>query len=241
MYLYQTMNDPVKIIWKYKNDNRRVQYNTYIFVGNQVPHDIQKSLDKIINLNFYDALISLNKTEHKKLEDFYGNEWYNKFYNTYHVHHSIQLIKESNTQKKELIDKFGEKWYEKHISTKQLIDKKILYSYESLIKDERLRKIVKKGRNIAVVESDDGQTDFTMQKKIDVNKLFSKHDQKRGELLENIARDLSVDDSTIDMSTNLTTDVEDESNLQIGGYSFCKECGCMHTNMINHGEIENEL
>lgn len=240
MYLYQTMNDPIKIIWKYKNDNRRVQYNTYIFIGNQVPHDIQKSLDKIINLNFYDALITLNKTEHKKLEEFYGAEWYNKFYNTYHVHHSIQLVKESNTQKKELIDKFGDKWYEKHITTKQLIDKKILYSYESLIKDERLRKIVKKGRNVAVVESDDGQTDFTMQKKIDVNKLFSKHDQKRNpfDKLEKLIKEDVTEDSTIDMSTNLSTDDEDLQDLQIGGHSFCKECGCSHTNLINHGETE---
>lgn len=248
------MTDPVKIIWKYKNDNRRVQYHTYIFIGNKVPPDIQKSLDKIVNLNFYDALITLNKTEHKKLEDFYGVEWYNKFYNTYHVHHSIQLIKEINTQRKELTDKLGTEWYEKHISTKQLIDKKILYSYESLIKDERLRKTLKKGRNVSTVESDDGQIDFTMQKKIDVNKLFQKHDIKRELHNAQISRsDESLDSFDIESSNNTeltdSTDelteiesvdelVDDEDNLQVGGYSFCKECKCMHTTLTNHGEIE---
>lgn len=249
------MNDPVKILWKYKNDNRRVQYNTYIFIGNKVPIDIQKSLDKIINLNFYDSLITLNKTEYKKLEDFYGVEWYNKFFNTYHVHHSIQLIKESNTQKKELQDKFGDKWYESHIRTKQLMDKKILYSYESLIKDERLRKIVKKGRNISVVESDDGQTDFTMQKKVDVSKLFSKHDQKRIKnvdsleklILNDLDKNVTTNESTLDMSTDLREDISDSESvnesydteeLQIGGSVFCKECKGFHTNLTGHGEIE---
>ena len=237
------MNDPIKLIWKYKNDNRRIQYNTYIFIGNKVPHDIQKSLDKIENLNFYDALINLNKSDHKRLEDFYGDEWYNKFYNTYHVHSTIQIIKESNVQKKELIDKFGEKWYEKHIHTKQLINKKILYSYESTIKDERIKKTSKKGRNTSVLESDDGQVDFTMQKSIDVNKLFSKHNQqriiskeiKKSDNNKNSTEDIE-DIEDIKNTEDIDTDEESE-NLQIGGYSFCNECGCMHTNMINNGEI----
>jgi hypothetical protein len=240
------MNDPIKIIWKYKNDNRRVQYNTYIFIGNQVPLDIQKSLDKIINLNFYDAIITLNKTEYKKLEDFYGLEWYNTFFNTYHVHHSIQLIKESSTQKTELLDKFGDKWYEKHISNKQLIDKKILYSYESIIKDDRLRKIIKKGRSTSVVETDDGQTDFTLQKKIDVNKLFSKHDQKREsknvDLLEKAIledRDELESELESDISLSDTTDSSSEINeLQSGG-NYCMECGNRHVHIINDGKEDN--
>ena len=38
------MNDPIKIIWKYKNNNRRTQYNTYIFIG-----DVSKSIKKILD------------------------------------------------------------------------------------------------------------------------------------------------------------------------------------------------
>ncbi len=33
------MNDPIKVIFKYKNNNRRVQYHMYIFVGN-IPNNI---------------------------------------------------------------------------------------------------------------------------------------------------------------------------------------------------------
>ena len=41
------MNNPIKIIHKYKNDNRRVQYNYYIFVGSLVNQNVRKILLKI--------------------------------------------------------------------------------------------------------------------------------------------------------------------------------------------------
>ena len=34
------MNDPVKVIWKFKNNNRRVQYLTYVFIGD-ISNDIK--------------------------------------------------------------------------------------------------------------------------------------------------------------------------------------------------------
>lgn len=172
------MNDPVKIIWKYKNNNRRIQYNTYIFIGSLVPQNIQTILNKITDLKFYDTLITLHKDEHKKMEDFYGEEWYLKFFNTYHVNSSIFLIKESPTQKSEIIEKMGEAWYKKHISSRQLIEKKLIYSYEALVKDERIRKTTKKGRTLAMVD-EEGDIDYTLSKKIDINKLYSKSVQAR--------------------------------------------------------------
>lgn len=175
------MNDPVKIIWKYKNNNRRIQYNTYIFIGNLVPRGIQEILNKIIDLKFYDTLVRLHKDEHKKLVDFYGHEWYLKFFNVYHINSSIITIKESPTQRNELIDKFGNEWYEKHINSREIVEKKLIYSYESLIKDDRNRKITKKGRSMSLNE-DDGESDFTLTKKIDINKLYSKATQSREEI-----------------------------------------------------------
>ena len=172
------MNDPIKIIWKYKNNNRRIQYNTYIFIGNLLPRGIQEILNKITDLKFYDTMIKLHKDEHKKMEDFYGNEWYLKFFNIYHINSSIVLIKDSPTQKNELIDKFGKEWYNKHINSRELIEKKLIYSYESLIKDDRNRKTTKKGRTMAL-NDDDGESDFTLSKKTDVNKLYSKTNQSR--------------------------------------------------------------
>ncbi len=157
------MDDPVKIIWKYKNNNRRIQYNTYIFVGSLISQDTQSILDKISDLKFYDAIIELQKEEHKKLEKNYGDFWYTKFFNIYHIDSSIYLIKESHTQKEELVDKMGKEWYDKHIVSKQLVEKKLIYSYEALIKDERNRKLTKKGRT-AVAADDDGDIDYTLVK-----------------------------------------------------------------------------
>ncbi len=40
------MNKPYKIIWKYKNENKRTQYNTYIFLGSTIPKNIKNILKK---------------------------------------------------------------------------------------------------------------------------------------------------------------------------------------------------
>jgi hypothetical protein len=60
------MEEPIKIIWKYKNNNRRVQYGIYIFVGS-VSNIIKNILNKIEKLSLYDALISLSEQENKIL------------------------------------------------------------------------------------------------------------------------------------------------------------------------------
>ena len=40
------MNDPIKIIFKFKNNNRRTQYHMHIFVGD-VPKNILKIIKKL--------------------------------------------------------------------------------------------------------------------------------------------------------------------------------------------------
>ena len=47
------MDSPYKVIWKFKIDNRYVQYHTYIFIGNLHSH-LDNILKKIENLNFFD-------------------------------------------------------------------------------------------------------------------------------------------------------------------------------------------
>ena len=54
------MKDPIKIIHKYKNINRRVQYQVYIFLGSLVPDNIIKVLNKIKEKAFYDMLNSIS-------------------------------------------------------------------------------------------------------------------------------------------------------------------------------------
>lgn len=166
------MNDPIKIIWKYKNTNRRVQYSTYIYVG-KVPEDIMSILNKIAEKNLYDSLIFLPKTELKKLEDYYGLYWYTKFFNMYHVNNTVNIIKDTAIQVKELTDKFGAQWYSEHIEGRKLIDKKILYNYASLIRDEKIKKSTKKGRTVSAIIDDETDLDYTTKAADIVSKIFN--------------------------------------------------------------------
>ena len=45
------MNSPIKIIYKYKNDNRKIQYQYYIFVGSLIQPNLLKVLKKKQNSN----------------------------------------------------------------------------------------------------------------------------------------------------------------------------------------------
>ncbi len=47
-----TMNDPIKIIFKYKNNLKKVQYHIYIFIGDIVDTATMKILNKIEKLDF---------------------------------------------------------------------------------------------------------------------------------------------------------------------------------------------
>lgn len=158
------MNDPIKIIWKYKNSNRRIQYNVYIFIGDIISKQIMKILDKITELNLYDTLITLDKSEHTLMEEMYGQYWYTKFFNKYHIDYTISLIRESTIQQDELIDKFGQQWYDEHIITKEIMTGKLIYSFETIIKNELMRKTIKKQRSFEGID-DDLETDFTINKK----------------------------------------------------------------------------
>lgn len=136
------MNDPVKIIFKYKNNNRHVQYNINIFIGD-VSSKIMSILNKIKDETLYNSFIKLQKNEIMALEKFYGNYWYKYFYNTYHITHVINNIRNINAKKREIQDKFGKEWVSKHIDKYQYTDKKIYYSYSSKIRreyDEKFKK-----------------------------------------------------------------------------------------------------
>ena len=74
------MNSPIKIIYKYKNDNRKNQYQYYIFVGSLLPLNVQKILKKMQDLNYFDTLITLTEKDIGIITDFYGEFWYKYFF-----------------------------------------------------------------------------------------------------------------------------------------------------------------
>jgi len=142
------MDDPLKIIHKYKNNNRRTQYNVNIFIG-LIDNVTMKILNKIKDINLYEALTTLSQSEYTNIKKKYGEYWYTKFYVTQHINLSINLIKETPVQKKEIIKKHGDKWYEEHINSSKLSWNKINYSYAKMVKDVNIKKISKKNRSTA--------------------------------------------------------------------------------------------
>jgi hypothetical protein len=165
------MDKPYKVIWKYKNDNRYPQYQVYIFVGN-LRSGLDNILKKMQNLNLFETLIQLSNQDIKKLELAYGDLWYKYFFTMYHSTFMISQIQTNDTMTNEIKNKLGTEWYDKHIKSQKWTEKKILYSYSALIKDDRTRKTVKKGRLSNVVD-DEGNTDYKISKNLDIQSLLT--------------------------------------------------------------------
>lgn len=169
------MNEPIKIIWKYKNISRRYQYNIYIFIGNQ-GSDILKILNKIKDLDFYNSLVNINFNELKLLENKYGSKWYKYFFNVYHISFSINNIRENKSQYNELEQKFGKEWIIKNIDKYEYREKKIFYNYQSLIKSElEKQELKKKKREIEAseIDLDEDKIDYKILKN-DLSDTFEK-------------------------------------------------------------------
>jgi hypothetical protein len=145
------MDDPIKIIFKFKNNNRRIQHHVYVFIGD-VSSKILSILNNIKDKTFYDSLLSLDKSDYAKLEKTYGNFWYKKFFNTYHINHSVNLIRNSKSQQKELISKHGKNWFNDHIEEHKLIEKQAFYNYSTIIRDDILRKEMRKKKTPLQIE-----------------------------------------------------------------------------------------
>ena len=116
------MNNPLKIIHKYKNNNRRIQYLLYILVGSQLSDDIINILNSIKNKTFYDSINLLSKKNLDLLQNFYGKYWYKKLFISVNLNSEINLIKKNTNNKQSIINKLGKEWYKIHIDDK--IEKK---------------------------------------------------------------------------------------------------------------------
>jgi hypothetical protein len=139
------MNDPIKLVYKYKNINRTRQYMCYIFLGKYISDDIKKICEKIKNLNFYDTLDKISVKDEKSMSKFFGTFWYEKFFVSHHFMNHQELILKSQSKKKNIIDKFGNDWYKVHFVEYKIQRRKLSFSYEGMVKNERAqRRVFKK-------------------------------------------------------------------------------------------------
>jgi len=135
------MDDPIKVIHKYKNNNRKIQYNVLIFVGNLLTDSMNKILKKIKDKNLYDTLTGINDREIELLIKNYGEKWYKKFFIDKHIKYTFEkIIKENESKKKEIIKKYGKEWYNLHIDNYLEISK-ITYSFQSNFKYDKESKL----------------------------------------------------------------------------------------------------
>ena len=74
------MKNPFKIIHKFKNDNNKIQYLVYIFIGEHINKELKDILESISEKDFYDTLIYLTVKKRKSIEDIYGKKWYKFFF-----------------------------------------------------------------------------------------------------------------------------------------------------------------
>ncbi len=124
---------PIKIIHKFKNNNRRIQYIQYIFIGSNVDEDILNILENIKNKTFYECYDTLSKQKLDRLENYYGIKWYTFFYNKYHLTEQFNNILKNANKRKILETKMGKEWVTFHLSSPLL--KRVTYSFASTYYD----------------------------------------------------------------------------------------------------------
>ena len=123
------MKNPIKIIHKFKNNNLRIQYKIFIFVGSLLSENILKILKIIEDKNFIDSILILNDKQLREITNFYGDKWYEKFFTSYHINSQILFLKNNNAKRKQLETKMGKDWIKNLLD--EPIYKKVSYSYAS--------------------------------------------------------------------------------------------------------------
>ncbi len=213
--------EPIKILYKYKNNNRKSQYLTYIFLG-----DIGKRYDpilkKIEKLNLYDSLLILSRDEENKLMKAFGELWMTKFFNIYHISAFVNKLEKKADMKKELLKKYEKEWIDNFISKfkNEVVFKKINYSYSDLIKFQYKVKMGKKLEKVMLEKEDIEDISFETKDKSgkNVNILYEVKDllkggsfntQKGGEFEEAESFDEPLDDFD-EVPTEDEFDVEEE-------------------------------
>jgi hypothetical protein len=126
-------NVPIKIIHKFKNNNRRTQYIQYIFIGSNVDNEILDILESIKNKTFYDTFEYLSKSKLDRLSSYYDIKWYTYFFNRYHLSEQFNIILKNSNKKHMFENKMGKEWVNDHLNSPLL--KKINYSYASTYYD----------------------------------------------------------------------------------------------------------
>ena len=202
--IYENINyklEPIKVIYKYKNINRKTQYITYIFIGS-LGKKYEKILSRIENLNLYDTLLEITKEEEYKLIEGFGELWMVKFFNIYHISGFINKLEAKPELKKKLLKKYEEEWLNNFINKfkQNIVYKKVNYSFGDLVKFQYKVKMGKKIEKVLVEKEDIEELNFSSESKnsknlltnLDISQLGGKNNTT------NYINDYDYDDNDLD-------------------------------------------
>jgi hypothetical protein len=206
------MKNPIKIIHKFKNNNRRIQYNNYIYIGSLVDNEILDILNKIKDFDLYTTFIKLSMKDYKIISDFYGDKWYEFFFNSHHIDFQKKEIINTTSKKKELENKYGNDWYNEHIN-KERRDKQI-YSFASLFFNEQLLK-----NKIQTISKNVNEIDFRTneeQKGGNDNDIDNDDDDDEdNEITNEVLEDKIDEEINLDELSKLYTIADKETSKEI--------------------------
>ena len=200
------MKDPIKIIHKFKNINRRYQYVVYIFIGPLVPNNINKILNSIEKKNFYNSLLSLSKKHYRELVDYYGKKWYTLFFTSYHINDQLKIIFKNKEKKNNINKKFGSTWLQDNFND---ISKKIEFSfstnyYNILLEKNKIKTKTRKREMDFRTYSNDmvGGDDTSIEGNSDIDDIINEEEKDdddeitEEELDDEVSEDFDLDELT---------------------------------------------
>ena len=214
------MNNPIKIIHKFKNNNRRVQYIQYIFIGSLVDDNVYNILKTIKNKTLYDTLDFLNKNKLKILEDYYGEYWYTYFFNTYHIKSQKNIILKSTAKKKSINGKLGKEWISKHLEITEEKTKQYSFAsnyYDYLLSRNKIKTKTKKKEMDFTTYNQVGGNNENIIKSDNIDEKLEQEDDD--EAVINTVEDLDdevIEDFDLEELTKLYSmqDIETDKNIK---------------------------
>lgn len=231
------MKNPYKIIHKFKNNNSRIQYQVYIFVGPLVDKDVMDILESFTKKDFYNTLISIKKKNLKIIEEYYGEKWFKFFFTIEHIIYSIKKINSSPSMKKLIINNLGKDWYEEfiNIDTNSIIEKKIPFTFTAnyqnyLISRNKIKTLsTKKDMNFKTYTNEDmmrkdemmiqyGGIDDDLDTEVNLDDVLKKEDEDDEEVEFKDIEELDdevIEDFNLDELMKLYSTKEMENNKEI--------------------------
>jgi hypothetical protein len=202
------MKHPIKIIHKYKNNNRRVQYNVYIYIGKIVPSSVMNVLEYIANKDFYTVMANIKKSDYNELEEYYGKYWYHYFFTSYHINAQKKNIINTKSKMNLLIDKYKKDWYNNHIEIEYIKNSPYSFAgeyYDYLLTRNKIKNVNRKSeidyRTYNIPQ--EGGTDDSDYEEVDIDLGESDNDE-----------DTDQEQAVETTNEDIEEEIENELNLE---------------------------